>query len=287
MTLSAQARPLARQDTPRNAMGLLERRVTLATVGVLLALAAVAWALTLRQAVSASGMATGLGQVGTRMAMDLTAPLFLGMWLSMMVAMMFPTIAPIVLAHRAIVRKRGEGWAPTVAFVLGYLTVWTAIGLIPLAVLVAVRSMAAQAQPSPALVAVSGAILLLAGGYQFTRWKRKCLKACRTPFGFILDHDFGGGSRSAFLAGISHGAYCLGCCWSLMAVLVVVGVMNLIWMVALALVFLAEKNWRHGAALTRVAGTLVAGLGFAVLVHPDLLTWLSGGSPPSVMGGHV
>ena len=90
-----------------------------------------------------------------------------------------------------------------------------------------------------------------------------------------------------FLAGVSHGAYCLGCCWALMAVLVVVGVMNLIWMVALALVFLAEKNWRHGAVLTRVAGTLVAGLGLAVLAHPELLTWLSGGSPPSVMGGHV
>jgi hypothetical protein len=72
-----------------------------------------------------------------------------------------------------------------------------------------------------------------------------------------------------------------------MAVLVVVGVMNLVWMVALALVFLAEKNWRHGALLTRVAGTLVAGLGLAVLVHPELLTWLSGGSPPSVMGGHM
>ena len=287
MTLPAPIRPLEQQDTPRNAMAQLERRVTLATVVVLLALAAIAWALTVRQAVGMSTMATGLGQVGTKMAMDLTAPLFLGMWLSMMVAMMFPTIAPMVLAHRAIVRKRGEGWAPTVAFVLGYLTVWTAIGLIPLAALAAVRSLPPLAQSSRGLVAASGAILLLAGGYQFTRWKRKCLKACRTPFGFILDHDFGGGSRSAFLAGISHGAYCLGCCWALMAVLVVVGVMNLVWMVALALVFLAEKNWRHGVLLTRVAGTLVAGLGLAVLVHPELLTWLSGGSPPSVMGGHM
>jgi predicted metal-binding membrane protein len=268
-------------------MAQLERRVTLATIGVLLALAAIAWALTVRQAVGMSTMATGLGQVGARMPLDLTAPLFLSMWLSMMVAMMFPTIAPMVLAHRAIVRKRGEGWAPTVSFVLGYLTVWAAIGLIPLAALVAVRSVAPLAESPPQLVAASGAILLLAGGYQFTRWKTKCLKACRTPFGFILDHDFGAGSQSAFLAGIAHGAYCLGCCWALMAVLVVVGVMNLVWMVALALVFLAEKNWRHGALLTRVAGTLVAGLGLAVLVHPELLTWLSGGSPPSVMGGHM
>jgi predicted metal-binding membrane protein len=86
-------------------MAQLERRVTLGTVGVLLALAAIAWTLTVRQAVGMSTMATGLGQVGARMPLDLTAPLFLSMWLSMMVAMMFPTIAPMVLAHRAIVRR--------------------------------------------------------------------------------------------------------------------------------------------------------------------------------------
>ena len=85
-----------RQDRLRNAMGLLERRVTLSTTGVLVVLAAAAWYLTVRQAHDMSGMVTGLGQVGSRMANDMTAPIFMGMWLTMMVAMMFPTIAPMV-----------------------------------------------------------------------------------------------------------------------------------------------------------------------------------------------
>ena len=265
-------------------MGLLERRITLGLTGLLVLLAAVAWFLTVRQANDMSGMVTGLGQVGSRMPNDMAAPVFMGMWLTMMVAMMFPTIAPMVLAHRMVVRKRGEGGLPTAGFVLGYLAVWTAIGIIPLAAFLAFRNLSAR----PAwLPAVSGAVLVVAGIYQFTRWKRTCLRACRTPLGFILEHDFGGGTRSAFLAGISHGAYCLGCCWALMAVLVVVGLMNLVWMAAIALIFLAEKNWRYGVALTKFAGTAVTALGIAVIVHPEWLAAISGGSPPSAMGGHM
>jgi predicted metal-binding membrane protein len=124
---------------------------------------------------------------------------------------------------------------------------------------------------------LAGAILLVAGLYQFTPWKAVCLKACRSPFAFLLEHDFGGGTRSAFRAGASHGAYCLGCCWALMSLLVVVGLMNVVWMAGLALVFLAEKNWRYGAALSKVAGVAVGLLGIAVIVDPGLLTWVGGG----------
>ena len=95
---------------------------------------------------------------------------------------------------------------------------------------------------------------------------------------FIMTHNFGTGAMGALKAGLSHGAYCLGCCWA--AVLVVVGLMNLIWMAAVALVFLAEKNWTHGVRLNRVAGTLVALLGCAVLVYPDLLRIVSGATAP-------
>ncbi|MGH7759936.1 MAG: DUF2182 domain-containing protein [Candidatus Dormibacteraceae bacterium] len=154
---------------------------------------------------------------------------------------------------------------------------WPAIGLVPMAVLLAFRNLPMGAAPSGWLSAVAGGVLVGVGLYQFTPVKGVCLKACRTPIEFILTHDFGSGVRGAFAAGVHHGAYCLGCCWALMSVLVVVGLMNLVWMAALALVFLAEKNWRRGVAVSRVAGALVAVLGAAVIVHPAFLGTLSHG----------
>ncbi|HKC20063.1 MAG TPA: DUF2182 domain-containing protein, partial [Candidatus Dormibacteraeota bacterium] len=96
------------------------------------------------------------------------------------------------------------------------------------------------------------------------------------PFGFIVQHDFGKGWRSAIRAGLSHGAYCFGCCWALMSVLVVVGLMNLTWMAAIALVFLLEKNWRYGEWATRIAGTAVVVIGVFVTIRPELLARISG-----------
>jgi predicted metal-binding membrane protein len=127
------------------------------------------------------------------------------------------------------------------------------------------------AQESLWIGRVGGGVLVLAGAYQFTRWKDTCLRACRQPLTFLLTHDFGRGLRGALRTGASHGLYCLGCCWALMAVLFVVGLMNLTWMAAIAVVFLAEKNWRHGVALTRVVGTAVILFGIAVLANPELL----------------
>ena len=272
MRLVAPVSAAGESDTPASAFGLLQRRVTAAVVGVLLLLALAAWLVTIRNAADMSAMATGLGQVGSRMPAGVSAPVFLGMWLTMMVAMMFPTVAQVVLAHRMVVQKRGEGWLPTAGFVLGYLAVWTLIGLVPLAVLIGFRSLPLEAGSSPWLPRVAGAILLVAGAYQFTPWKAACLRACRTPLGFILSHDFNSGVGGAVRAGVAHGAYCVGCCWALMSVLVVVGLMNLVWMAALALVFQAEKNWRHGVALTRAAGVTIAALGLAIIAFPHLLT---------------
>jgi predicted metal-binding membrane protein len=265
-----------RPDTPRTAMSLLSRNVTLTVVGILIGLAAVAWWSTVRQANSMSDMVSGLGQVGARAPNDMAIPVFLGMWVAMMVAMMFPTVAPIVLAHRMVVRKRGEGSTPTAAFIIGYLVVWSLIGVIPLAGFLGFRNLAADAADSRWLPTVAGVILIMAGGYQFTRWKATCLKACRSPMGFLMTHDFGGGSRSAFKAGVSHGAYCLGCCWALMAVLVVVGLMNLVWMAGIALIFLAEKNWKHGIGLTKLIGSALVALGIAVIISPGILPNISG-----------
>ncbi len=250
----------------------LERGALLGTVAVLLGLAAAAWWTTVDNARDMSSMVAGLADVGRAMPFEMSAALFLGMWITMMVAMMFPTVAPIVLLHRLVMRRRRAGPAPTVAFTSGYLAVWSALGVVPLGVLYAFRS---AAEPSSGLGRAAGLVLVLAGGYQFSRWKDTCLRACRSPMTFLATHDFGSGKIGAFRAGVVHGLYCAGCCWALMAVLFVVGLMNLVWMAVIAAVFLAEKTWRHGVVLTRVVGTAVVALGVAVALRPSLLDALS------------
>jgi predicted metal-binding membrane protein len=261
-------------DTPRSAYRALEARATLTTVSVLLALAGFAWWSTVNQAGDMAGMVTGVGSVGVAMMpFDMSTPTFLAMWATMMVAMMFPTVAPIVLLHRLIVRHRRASPVSTVIFAGGYLTVWTVIGLLPLAALIAFR---AVAHGTVWVAPLSGAVLVVCGAYQFTRWKEACQRACQSPMAFLMTHDFGFGPVGAFRTGLAHGAYCLGCCWALMAVLFVVGLMNLVWMAGIAVVFLLEKHWQHGPTLARVVGTLVIGLGLAVMIEPSVLASISG-----------
>ena len=250
----------------------IERGTLIGTVGVLLALATAAWWATVDAAGDMSSMVRGLSDVGRAMPFDMGAALFMSMWTTMMVAMMFPTVAPIVLLHRLVMRRRRVGPLPTVAFAAGYLAVWVALGVVPLLILLAFRSVT---EPSAALGRAAGAVLVLAGAYQFSSWKETCLRACRSPMTFLATHDFGRGSAGAFRTGVAHGLYCAGCCWALMAVLFVVGLMNLAWMAGIAAIFLAEKVWRHGAALTKVVGSAVVLLGLAVLVQPSLVGALS------------
>jgi predicted metal-binding membrane protein len=248
------------------AVKTLPRPVATAIIAALLVCAAAAWLLTLQQSSPMTGMG-GIAMLG--------AGLFLVTWVVMMVAMMFPTIAPMVLTHATIVRSRGEGALPTMAFVLGYLVIWAAVGLVPLAVIQFLGS--SMASPVSAwLPRLGGAVLVIAGLYQFTPLKNVCLSACRSPLGFMLTHDFGGGAPAATRAGISHGLYCVGCCWALMAVLAVVGLMNLAWMAVIAAVFFLEKNWRHGVLLSRVSGAVCVIIGFAVMAKPDFLQLLAG-----------
>lgn len=258
----------ARRDTPRSAYSALEVRATFATVAVLLGLAGVAWWYTVGQAHDMAAMVQGIAHAGRAMPFDMSALVFLAMWTTMMVAMMFPTIAPVVLLHRMVLRKRGEGVGVSVAFGAGYLLVWAVIGAIPLVALIGFRRVAHE---TVWVDRAGGAVLVLAGLYQFTRWKDACQKACRTPLTFLMTHDFGRGPVGALRTGMSHGLYCLGCCWGLMAVLFVVGLMNLVWMAGIAAVFLAEKNWRHGAELTKFIGVAVTVFGLVVLIHPSVL----------------
>jgi predicted metal-binding membrane protein len=245
---------------------VLPRPVATAIIAALLVCAAAGWLFTAEQAASMSGMG-GMAMLG--------AGLFLAIWVVMMVAMMFPAVAPMVLAHARIVRSRGEGALPTISFVAGYLVVWTAAGLVPLAVIQLLGSSIA----SPLggwLPRLGGAVILLAGGYQLTPLKNACLRACRSPLGFLMTHDFGGGTPAAARAGMSHGLFCLGCCWALMAVLAVLGLMNVAWMAVFAVVFFLEKNWRQGVMLARVVGAACIVIGTAVLVRPDVLGLLGG-----------
>jgi predicted metal-binding membrane protein len=245
---------------------VLPRPVATVIIVALLACATAAWLLTIQQAASMSGMG-GVAMLG--------AGLFLVTWVVMMVAMMFPTIAPMVLTHASVVRSRGEGARPTVAFVFGYLVIWAAAGLVPLAAIQLLGS--SIADPISAwLPRLGGAVVVVAGVYQFTPLKNVCLKACRSPLGFMLTHDFGGGAPAAARAGISHGLYCLGCCWALMAVLAVVGLMNVAWMAVIAIVFFLEKNWRHGVLLSRVSGAICVIIGAAVIAQPDVLNLARG-----------
>jgi predicted metal-binding membrane protein len=256
-------------------------------VSCLVGLAGIAWFLTIQEAPGMANMGS-LALVGAPMAMSLSIPLFMATWLTMMLAMMFPTIAPMVLAHRMVTRHRGDNALSSGAFVAGYLSVWTIAGLVPLAIFLLFRAYAVAAMGDTSVAIGAAAVVAVAGVYQFTRWKSRCLHACRTPLGFIMTHDFRRGSRGAFLAGLSHGAYCLGCCWALMTVLLVVGLMNLAWMAALAVIFLAEKNWSHGVALTRAVGVLLLALGVAIAFDPAVLHFISGVpiAHPS-MGDHM
>jgi predicted metal-binding membrane protein len=265
----------ASDDTPRSAFNLLSWRVNVAVVACLVVLSLPAWLRTAEDARSMSGMVMGLGHVGTRLHGDMGLATFFFMWTIMMVAMMLPTVAPMVLTHLAVVRKQGGGVVPTIVFVVGYLGVWAASGFVPYFVQLGFARLTAEAAHSTWLAPLAGGILIIAGAYQFTGWKQICLGKCQSPFAFIMTHDFRGGARSALRAGIDHGAFCLGCCWALMTVLIVVGLMNLVWMIGLFVVFLAEKSSRHGLLVAKVSGVALVVLGVVVIGRPGILSTIS------------
>ena len=267
---------LPAQDTPRGAFSVLSWRVNAAVVAVLVVLSALAWRATIDDAEAMRMMAMGLGHIGVLMPGMMSASWFLAMWATMMAAMMLPAVAPMALAHRAVARKRGEGVLPTVAFVAAYFAVWAVVGVVPFVIYAAFMQVSEEAAHSRWLPALAGAILVAAGAYQFTGWKSVCLDKCKSPFAFIIEHDFDGGVASALRAGAAHGAYCVGCCLPLFAVLLVVGLMNLLWMVAMFMIVLVERNWKHGLAVARAAGVALVVLGLAMAAWPSVLFVVSG-----------
>ena len=186
-----------------------------------------------------------------------TAVLMVFMWWMMMAAMMLPGAAPMILLFAAVNRKQraaGSPYVPTGIFAFGYLAVW---GLFSVVATTAQWGLERTELLSSTMVGASvvlGALLLIAAGlWQLTPLKHACLKHCRSPLHF-LSHHWRKGRAGAFRMGIEHGAFCLGCCWFLMALLFYGGVMNLYWIVGLALFVLVEKVLPFGHRIGRVAG---------------------------------
>jgi predicted metal-binding membrane protein len=262
------------EDSPRGAFGVLSWQTNAVVVALLVGLSLLAWYHTVDQAVSMRTMVMGIGQIGVHPPGEMGAGIFLAMWITMMVAMMLPTVAPIVLAHLAIMRRQGRGARDTLLLVAGYLVVWSVIGVVPLVAYLGFANLGADAAQSAWLPALAGGILIVAGTYQFSGWKQVCFDHCHSPFAFIAMHDFDD-ATSSFRAGFVHGAYCLGCCWALTSVMLVVGLMNLIWMAVIFSLFLIEKSWRHGLVVAKIAGGFLIALGVAVVVWPALLQHIS------------
>ena len=240
---------------------------------VLLGFAALAWLLTIRQA-RGDPMAMRLNPLLDQDANDTMAmgvadpnspmglPLFVGMWVTMMVAMMFPSVAPMVIIYARFSRLRNRTRWATPVFVGGYLLAWTLVGLLVFAIYRATLPLT-MSLPARQAALVGGVALAVAGAYQLTRFKTVCLRHCRTPLAFMLHWraGLGGGLRM----GVQHGLFCVGCCWGLMLVLLAVGFTNLIWMVLVAAVIFIEKIAPFGWALARAVGTALIALGAAVV----------------------
>jgi predicted metal-binding membrane protein len=179
------------------------------------------------------------------------------MWAIMMVAMMLPSATPMLLVHhRLLIARRAvvNPAALTGLFASGYLSVWFAFSVVAT---LAQWGLHTAALISPSMVvtapAIGGVLLVAAGIYQWTPFKYACLAHCRSPLQFLQIHWHGGASGS-FRMGVRHGVYCIGCCWLLMTILFVVGVMNLVWVVAITLLVLAEKALPKADWLTRTSG---------------------------------
>jgi predicted metal-binding membrane protein len=246
----------------------LRGRTTL--VAGLLGAALVAWIVTVqRMRGMDAGPGTDLGPLGW----------YLGIWITMMAAMMLPSTAPTVLMF-ARARRGAQTWL----FVLGYLFAWTAYGLAAYAVYRGIRA------ASPSFLAwdgdgpwVAGGALAAAGLYQLTPLKAACLRHCRSPLHFLL----GGrpGPLGAVWMGIEHGGVCVGCCIGLMLALFALGVMSLFWMAVVAVAILVEKVLPGGEAFARLLAVALIALGLWVAVSPASVPGLTQPGQMQMMKG--
>jgi predicted metal-binding membrane protein len=256
------------RDQPAARSPLRLSPLSIATL--LLALALFSWVVTFdRMRGMDAGPGTDLGGLGW----------FVGIWVTMMAAMMLPSVAPMVLTLARVSRERASRGrvhlVPTWVFVAGYLAAWTAYGLFAYGVFRVVDAIAGGAlawdRSGPY---VAGAAIVAAGLYQVTPIKDVCLRHCRTPLHFLL-HGWHEGRLGALRMGVEHGLYCVGCCWGLMVVLFSLGVMSLFWMAVIAAVIFAEKVSPYGERLTRLFAVAFVALGLWIAVSPGSVPGLT------------
>jgi predicted metal-binding membrane protein len=225
-----------------------------------------------------SGPGTDLGGLGW----------YLGIWVTMMAAMMLPSVAPMVLIFTRISRERDRqgraAFVPTWVFLAGYLAAWVAYGLIAYGVFRLVTTVESgflawdEAGPY-----VAGGAIAAAGLYQLTPLKDLCLRHCRGPMHFIL-HGWREGRTGALRMGAEHGLYCVGCCWGLMVILFALGVMSLFWMAAVAGIIFAEKVLPYGLRLSRGFALAFIAFGIWIAAAPSSVPGLTDPSKaPSMM----
>jgi predicted metal-binding membrane protein len=256
------------QERPSGTGGLAPAyaavRVRLGLVAVLFALAGVGWWWTAQQMQGMDqGPWSGLGGLGW----------FLGVWLVMMVAMMFPSVAPTVALYSRMTKQRSP--LSPLLFAAGYLLTWTGAGLVA-------YSVAAILGVIPGDVLawdragrwVAGATLILAAVYELTPLKDVCLGKCTSPLGFLLG-SWRDGRSGALRMGAKNGAWCVGCCWALMASLFALGVMSLTWMAFVAGLIAIEKTLPWRRVTTYATVVLLLTLGLLLFVAPDAVPGLT------------
>ena len=192
------------------------------------------------------------------------AALIFLMWAIMMVAMMLPSAAPTILLVAAL--ARGRSMPSAGLFTLGYVLVWIGFSLVATLLQWGLDKAGMLSETMAASSAViAGIVLIAAGVYQWTPLKQACLRHCRTPLAF-LTHHWRQGAAGAVTNGVRHGLFCLGCCWTLMVLLFVGGLMNLLWIAGLAFLVLIEKTLPWGGRMSRVTGAALVAWGAVTLV---------------------
>jgi predicted metal-binding membrane protein len=260
------------------------RRDRAIVIAALAALTALAWAdlVWLAQDMKMDGMdMTGFRSIpaGRGLMMPVDAPwqpiefgYVFAMWVVMMIGMMTPSVAPTILIYARVGRQaiaQNKPFAASGWFVAGYLIAWTLVSLFATVLHWGLeRSGLLTPMMESASKVLGAVILILAGLYQWTPLKKACLSSCQAPLAFIMRHGgFRSDARGALALGFRHGIYCVGCCWALMALLFVGGVMNLLWVAVLAILVLVEKALPFGWIVGCLAGAVFLAAGLWLLTH--------------------